>query len=53
MAGAPHTRVAVAIGKPIATAGVKPEALAAQSHAAVQALVRVARAALPGKRETR
>jgi hypothetical protein len=45
--------VAVAIGEPIATAGVKPEALATESHAAVQALVRVARAALPGKRVTR
>ncbi|MDB4998594.1 MAG: uncharacterized protein JWM74_6026, partial [Myxococcaceae bacterium] len=53
MAGAPHTRVAIAIGDPIATAGVKPEALAAKAHAAVQELVGVARAALPAKPKTR
>jgi 1-acyl-sn-glycerol-3-phosphate acyltransferase len=53
MAGAAHTRVAVAIGEPISTTGVKPEALATQAHAAVQELVRVARAALPPRHETR
>jgi 1-acyl-sn-glycerol-3-phosphate acyltransferase len=53
MAGAPHTRVAIAIGDPITTDGVKPEALAAKAHAAVQELVAVARAALPAKAKTR
>jgi lyso-ornithine lipid O-acyltransferase len=53
MAGAPRTRVAVAIGEPISSVGVKPEALTQLAHAAVQELVRVARAALPVKPETR
>ncbi len=53
MAGAPHTRVAIAIGDPITTAGEKPEALAAKAHASVQKLVAIARAALPIETKTR
>lgn len=45
-AGAPRTRVGVAVGDPITSVGVERDALQAQGKAAVQALIHVARASL-------